>query len=224
MEPALRQGGGLLKRELPLSPPPEPESPADLDARIVAALERLAQALHKALWDAAWQRDMSATQAQVLLYVLSQGREGVTLTDLTRRFDLKHSTLSDAVGALTRKGFLDRHPDPNDARAVRLRLSAKGRATARSLQTWAEQIRNQVADLAPNRKGLFLETLLDLIARLQRSGVITVARMCTTCLYFDPNRHPETPDAPHHCRLMNKPLRLVELRVECPDHQPQQIV
>lgn len=202
-----------------IQPGPQP----DLDARIVAALERLAQALHKTLWDAAWRQAMSATQAQVLLYVLSQGRNGVTITDLARRFDLKHSTLSDTVRVLTEKGLLHRHTDPEDARAVRLRLSPKGRTTARSLQVWAEQIRNQVVALDPQRKGPFLETLLQLIGRLQQAGVITVARMCTTCLYFEADRHPENPEAPHHCRLLDQPLRLVELRVECPDHQPREV-
>ncbi len=195
----------------------------DLDAKIVAALERLAQALHKALWDAAWHKDMSATQAQVLLYVLSQGRDGVTITDLARRFDLKPSTLSDVVRVLTEKGLLLRQTDPADARAIRLRLSAKGRTTARSLQAWAEQIRCQVAGLDPRRKGAFFEVLLQLIGRLQQAGVITVARMCTTCLYFEAHQHPENPEAPHHCRLLDQPLRLVELRVECPDHQTRQL-
>lgn len=204
-------------------PSAQPGAQPELDAKIVAALERLAQALHKALWDAAWRKEMSATQAQVLLYVLSQGRDGVTITDLARRFDLKHSTLSDVVRVLTEKGLLNRQTDPEDARVVRLRLSAKGRTTARSLQAWAEEIRGQVAGLDPGRKGPFLETLLQLIGRLQRAGVITVARMCTTCLYFEADRHPENPEAPHHCRLLDQPLRLVELRVECPDHQPREI-
>ncbi|MCS6976922.1 MAG: MarR family transcriptional regulator, partial [Gemmatales bacterium] len=102
----------------------------ELDAKIVAALERLSQALNKVLWDAAWQKEMSQTQAQVLLYILSQGRGGVTITDLARRFDLRHSTLSDAVRVLIEKGLLRRQTDPEDARAVRLRLSAKGRTAA----------------------------------------------------------------------------------------------
>lgn len=202
------------------SPAPDAEPLAALDAKIVAALERLAQALHKALWDAAWQKELSATQAQVLLYLQALGDAGASITDLARQFGVKHATVSDAVRVLTTKGLLERRPDPNDARKVRLRLSRQGRSRASSLANWSGLLRQQVSQLAPAARVQLLSTLLELIGRLQRAGMISVARMCTTCLYFEPNRY-ANPVAPHHCRLMDQPLRLVELRVDCPDHRPE---
>lgn len=191
----------------------------ELDARIVAALERLVQALHRALWAVAWEKNLSVTQAQVVLYLQTHGDEAITITDLARRFGLKHATLSDAVRVLVAKGLLKRRPQPNDARAGRLRLSRPGRAAARSLANWAKQVQQQVAKLSPAAKVQLLGTLLELIGGLQRAGTISVARMCTTCLFHEANRY-ANPDAPHHYRLLDQPLQLVELRVECPDHQP----
>jgi len=91
----------------------------------------------------------------------------------------------------------------------------------RSLARWVEQVQQQVAELSPTAKGQLLATLLELIGRLQRAGIIQVARMCTTCLFFESNRFLD-PMAPHYCRLMDQPLLLSELRVDCPDHQPLQ--
>lgn len=195
---------------------PSPE----LDAKIVAALERLSQALHKTLWDTAWQKGLSATQAQVLLYLQTPSSDGATIGDLARRFDLKHATLSDVVRVLVGKGLLERKTDPNDARAVRVCLSARGRGMARSLARWTKQVQQQVSELSPTAKVQLLSILLEFLGRLQRGGMIQVARMCTTCLFFEANRYAD-PLAPHHCRLMDQPLHLTELRVECPDHQPK---
>lgn len=198
--------------------PLRPETYADVDAKIVAALERLAHVVHKALWNAAWRRKLSATQAQVLLYLASPPGRNVSITELARRFELKHSTLSDTIRVLVQKGLVTRRVDETDARAVRLRLTPRGRAVARSLALWSDTITQQIAALTPAAKSQFLATLLDIIGQLQRAGLISVARTCTTCLFFERNRYAD-PNAPHHCRLLNQPLLLVELRVDCPDHQ-----
>jgi DNA-binding MarR family transcriptional regulator len=191
-----------------------------LDAKIVAALERLAHALNRVLWDAAWQHGLSPTQAQVVLYLLAQTEQQVTLGELARRFDLTHATLSDAVRALVSKGWVRRSRHPHDARSALLRLSHKGRRLARSLARWADLVRQQVAGLPDADKGPLLAVLLDLIGRLHQAGLISVARTCSTCLFFQAQRYAD-PEAPHHCRLLDRPLRLVELQVECPDHQPR---
>ncbi len=197
----------------------EAEGEQNLDAKIVAALERLAQALHTSLWHTAWKNRLSATQAQILLYLLAAPESRTTVSELARRFSLKQSTLSDAVSALVRKGLLKRAHDSHDKRVVWLKLSSRGRALARKMGDWVAPLQGQLSKFSPSQKGLFLETLLQIIAGLQRAGVIQVARMCTTCVFFEPHRYSD-PQAPHHCRLLNQPLRLTELRVVCPDHQP----
>jgi len=190
----------------------------DVDSKIVAALERIAQALQRTLWDAAWQDGLSATQAQLLLYILSQDDPGLTLSELAQRFDLKLATVSDAARVLVEKGLLVRRRDPGDARAARFHLTRKGLREAATLSKWVEAIRQQVAALEERHKGPFLATLLELIGRLNQAGVVSVARQCTTCLYFEANRY-RSPEAPHHCRLLDKPLALTQLRVDCPDHK-----
>ena len=74
-------------------------------------------------------------------------------------------------------------------------------------------------NFSAEEKGYLLDALLRLIAELQAAGLITVARMCRSCVFFDPDVH-DDPQAPHHCRLLDQPLKLTELRVDCPDYQP----
>lgn len=189
----------------------------DVNAKITAALERLAVALHKSLWDAAYAQDLSATQAQMLLYLISFDDGEVSMSDLASRFGLTLPTVSDAVRSLVEKGLVEQRRCSRDGRIRVVGLTPAGRRRARHLQHWADAIRQQIADLDPHAKGTFLACLLDLIARLQRAGLVSLTRQCQTCLYFQPHRYPN-PDAPHHCGLMNQPLQLTQLRLHCPDH------
>ncbi|MCS7166768.1 MAG: MarR family winged helix-turn-helix transcriptional regulator [Gemmatales bacterium] len=193
--------------------------PSELEAKIVAALERLAQALQRALWEASWRRGLSATQAQILVYLLHRGNERVNIKDLASRFGLGAATLSASASSLQRKGLVRRYRDAQDRRVVYVRLTRRGRRRAAQLALWTQAIEAEIAELDTRSKERLLATLLEVIARLQRAGLISVARMCTTCVYFRRNVH-ANPAAPHHCALMDKPLQLMELRVECPDHQP----
>lgn len=194
--------------------------PNDLDMKIVAAIERLGHAVHKSLWDLAWQHGLSLTQAQVLLYLVALPDKYTTVAELSRRFNLKQSTVSDSVRVLLEKGLLERQRDCHDARVSRLRLSHRGQQLAQQLADWVTPLREEVKQLDEKIKATLLDVLLRLIAGLQRAGVIQITKTCTTCGFFEPNRYPD-PAAPHHCRLLNRPLHLVELQVECPDHQPK---
>lgn len=193
----------------------------DVDARILAALERIAHTLHKALWDAAWEEGLSASQAQFLVYLLFHGQQEVGIGQLAERFGLRHSTVSDAVTTLESKGLMQRLPCETDRRAVVLRLTREGKRAARRLAHWADSVRGQLAQMDGSAKASFLGTLLDLIAQLQKAGLISVVKTCSTCHYFERGRYAD-PEAPHHCWLLNQPLRMLELRLDCPEHQPQQ--
>jgi DNA-binding MarR family transcriptional regulator len=194
--------------------------PDDVDAKITAALERLAVTWHKSLWDVAYVHDLSATQAQMLLYLSSLERKGVSMSELARRFGLSLPTVSDAVRSLIDKGLVEQRRAPQDGRVRLVRLTRAGRHRAQHLQRWTDTLQQQIAALDPSTKGVFLSCLLDLIAHMQRSGLISFTQQCHTCLYFQPHRYHD-PAAPHHCGLMNQPLHLTELRLHCPDHQPQ---
>ncbi|GIX03718.1 MAG: MarR family transcriptional regulator [Planctomycetaceae bacterium] len=190
----------------------------DIDSKIVAALERMTHVFERELWHAAWQFRLSPTQAQILLH-LGRLQQGCNIQHLSGRFALRHATLSDSVKALCRRGLLKRQRDAQDGRAVTLTLTAAGKRVVRALSPWMQPIQNQVAAVTPNAKGVVLGFLLELIARCQAEGLVPLVPMCTTCVYFEADRYAD-PQAPHHCKLLNQPLRLVELRVECPDHQP----
>ncbi|GIV59178.1 MarR family winged helix-turn-helix transcriptional regulator [Rhodocaloribacter litoris] len=200
--------------------PFDPEAQHEhVDAKIVAALERLSQAFRVLLWEVATETGLSPIQIQFLVYLRFLPGGTCRIGDLARRFDLTPATVSDAVRTLAAKGLLSRVPDPDDRRARLLALTPAGRETAGRLAGWAGALQAYLAGYTDAEKLPVMRFLMNLIAHLHDAGVITVARMCLTCRFFAPDRH-DDPDAPHHCRLLDRPLRLHQLRLDCPEHEP----
>ncbi len=194
-------------------PSPSAGAPADLDAKLVAALERIGQALRVQMRDTAGRRGLTPTQLQVLLRLANDPRERRRVGPLAAELDVTHPTVSDAVAALARKGLVER-----EGGGTILRLSPRGRALARVLARWDEQTRAELVPIPAADKEAALRVALDLIAALQRSGVIAVARTCATCRYFRRDAHPGAA-RPHHCALVDAPMGAAELRVDCAEHE-----
>ena len=191
----------------------------DVDAKIVAALERLSQVFRVRLREAARERDLSPTQAQFLIYLLYHEVELRRVSQLARDFDLTQATVSDAVASLETKGLIQREEWPEDRRVVTLWLTPDGEKLATALSRWADPVREHLKRFSPEERQAVMRFLIGLIGSLQRSGLITVARMCVTCRFFRQDIHPGEP-SPHHCGLLDVPLGSADLRVDCPEHEP----
>lgn len=193
-----------------------PGARPDADAKLVAALERVGQALAVQMRDVAKRHGLSPIQLQLLLRLAGDPPARRRVGALADELDVTHPTVSDAVSALRRKGLVERE---GTNRTAPLGLSATGRALADDLAEWDRRTRDVLADLPAAGKRAALQLLLDLIAGLQRSGAITVARMCVTCRFFRRDAHPGAAQ-PHHCELVDAPLGTGELRVDCAEHEP----
>ncbi|PRY39481.1 MarR family winged helix-turn-helix transcriptional regulator [Umezawaea tangerina] len=191
---------------------------ADLDRRLADAVERLGHGLRSLAQRSARAQGLSPLQQQVVLALAGQPAARREVNALAAEFDVTTPTMSDAVGALERKLLLARSPS-SDGRRRLLTLTAQGEVVARELATWDEPLLTALAKLPVEDRATTLDTLLHLIGDLHRRGVVSVARMCTTCRFFSPDVHPD-PAAPHHCNLLRTPLPLAELRTDCPEHEP----
>ena len=117
---------------------------------------------------------------------------------------------------MQRKGLLDK---TRQGRRKQLAATEAGLAVVAELGGWDAPLRAAFAARPRTAKGEALELLLQVIADLQAGGVITVARCCTRCRFFRPNTYADQ-GQPHHCALLDLPLRQVDLRLDCPEHEP----
>lgn len=195
-------------------------------ARLAAATERIGEAARVLLRSAAASEGMSSTQVQVLLRLSATADEPAQhgSVALARWLDVATPTVSDSVAALERKGLVRRRADAADPRRVRVVLTASGVQAAERLSAWDEPLRlalleahaDNAPDPPPDPLGDALDRSLRTIAALQRAGVVSVARTCHACRYFDAAGRP---DSIFWCDLLEAPLEPATLRLDCPEFQ-----
>lgn len=199
---------------------PDPGDPTgDLDARLAAATERLGHAARLLLRAAAARHGVSIIQAQLLLRLASDvAGASRSISAMTQWFDVRQPTISDAVSTLQRKGLVTK---TRQGRNQHVELTPAGGAAAADLTRWDQPLRAALHTHSLETRGQALELLLDAIGALSIAGVVTIARTCTTCRFF---QQATAPTGEHRCGLLGVPLPRAGLRLDCPEHEPRRAV
>ena len=186
---------------------------APSEKKLASALERLAQAQRVLLWQKAEPLGLSPIQALILLHLNLREPTTRRVGVLAQYFDLTPATISDAVRALVGKGLLTRHPG-RDRRTHTLELTPAGLEHVEKLKDWDRPLQEALKTLETTHKEVLYDLLLTLLARLVEDSVITVVRMCLLCRYL------QSQQGKYHCALLQKPLPVPELRVDCSEFSP----
>jgi DNA-binding MarR family transcriptional regulator len=190
---------------------PDDGQPA-LDDRVLDALDRLAQGRRAFAQQVATERGLTPLQIDVLLVLVDGAGVEPLAGHVARHLDVRASTVADALAALRRKGLVG---DRAEGRRRILWPTSAGRAAARAISRERRSMRAALGSLGPEDKGAALDVLLTLIGHLHDRGVISVDRSCLTCRFRVERNHEPSP----YCNLLDRPLRPVDLRVVCPEHQ-----
>jgi hypothetical protein len=129
------------------------------------------------------------------------------------------ASLSDSLKALEGKQWIRRTPDPDDARAARVRLTSSGSRMATQLQRPDQGMGSLVESLGETDLGALLRVTQLLVNEAQEQGLATGLRTCLGCEFFRPFASGE-PGAPHVCAFLGTPFGDAELRVDCAEQQP----
>ncbi len=182
-----------------------------VESKIVASLERISQAFRVLLWNESKEFSLSPIQVQVLIFLLHHSDEKRKVSYLADEFNLTKATISDCVKTLEQKQLINKEYEPDDTRSFVIHLSAKGAGVAKKASFFATQIQIPIDRQNSSDKEKLLLSLLGIIHHLNKTGVITIQRMCLTCQYY-------SSDKGHFCQLLNQKLARHELRVDCPEH------
>lgn len=190
-----------------------------LPRKVGTGLSKLGQALRSQAWKGAGSQGLTPTQGQVLAFLASiEPKQGAArLAEVAEALGITRPTASEAVGALVRKGLVAKERDPDDSRAVALRLTEEGRAQAGQAALWPDFLLAAVDDLEAAEQQVFYRALIKMIRSLQQRGQIPLSQMCVTCRFFQPGVHDDA-ERPHHCAFVDAPFGERDLRLDCPDH------
>ncbi len=186
-----------------------------VESRVVVALERVSEAFRVLLWNESKEYSLSPIQIQVLIFIYFHTSEKCKVGYLADEFNMTKATISDSVRVLLSKDLITKETDPADTRSYSLALTSAGKAIAKKTSLFASSIEQPLEKLTTEQKTIMLNGLLRLIHDLNKSGIITIQRMCFTCSNYQVDK------GVHYCNLLKSRLAAHELRVDCPDHELQ---
>lgn len=184
-----------------------------LDLKIVAGLERIAQAFRILLWEKAKVYGLSPIQIQLLIFIKYHSQEKTTVSYLAREFNLTKPTISDAVKILLQKGLITKQIDSVDTRSYTVLLTEEGNAVVVQTQDFANPVTDIVSKVDFQEKQAVWQTISTLIIQLNKIDLISVQRTCPNCRFY------AVRDGGHYCTLLDKSLENTALRIDCPEFE-----
>lgn len=185
-----------------------------IDSKIIASLERISQAFRVLLREEGKKSGLSPIQIQILIFLNYHSSEKRTVSYLAREFDLTKATISATIRVLEQKNYIKKHVNPADSRSATLHLTESGKEIALQTSHFTREFRNPVQNLSAADKERVLDSLFHIIRCLQREGVISVQRMCFSCVHYQLQA-----SGRHFCTLLKQPLQTSDLRIDCPEYE-----
>lgn len=183
----------------------------EIESKIVVALERIAEVFRFLLWEKAKTLSLSPIQIQILIFLRHHSEEKSKVSYLSKEFNLTKPTISDSILALEKKKLIYREPDKSDSRSFTFKLTPQGKETVSLTEDFANPLKKIVSEISDNEKALIWKILSESIFKLNRTGVISVQRMCFNCKFYQENQ------GQSHCLLLNQTLETKDLRIDCPE-------
>ena len=193
---------------------------SSIESKIVASLERVSQAFRVLLWNQSKEFSLSPIQVQVLIFLLHHSDQKRKVSYLADEFNMTKATISDTIKTLEQKQLIKKEYEQHDTRSYIIHLTKKGKDTADQTSLFAKQIQVPIDKLQSTDKENLLLSLLDIIHHLNKSGIITIQRMCFTCHFYKSHKNGQE----HFCRLLNTKLADTELRIDCAEHYLKETV
>lgn len=190
----------------------------NVDYKIVAALEKISEVFRVLLWMEAKEHKLSPIQMQLLIFIKYHNDDKQRrIASMAREFNMTKATISDSIKVLEQKGLIRRTDDVYDSRSFNFSLTDQGSKLTGMIENFTLPLDGAISTMSPEKKEQLLLSVLELVHRLNQTGIISPQRMCYNCYYYSGDRQQT-----HYCNLMQKPLAVDELRVECAEHKMSQ--
>lgn len=184
-----------------------------IEEKIFAALERIHTSSRSALTRAGHEHGLSPLQAQILHFV--HRRNTASASQLADQLRVSKPTISDAIATLLTKKLIKKTASKGDGRGYSITLTAKGRNEAVLLASYATPFLDSVNTLSELQKQALWDALINLLRTMESQGLIPHQRMCFSCKYFEHKKA----GTQYYCRLMEVPLAIDKLRIDCNEHE-----
>lgn len=170
----------------------------NINNSIISGLEKIMQVFRVLLWETAKRDNISPLQIQFMEFINRSVYQLCTVSNISKEFDLKKSTVSESVKNLEDKGFLCKTKNPEDGRVYYLSLTNKGRNIIDSLSGFFSAINMELDQIDIQERLIVSKFLMELIGLFHKKGLIQTAKVCINCANFQKDRNIGSLK-PHYC-------------------------
>jgi DNA-binding MarR family transcriptional regulator len=196
------------------APPPGQQ----LTRRLRDGLDRISAVMRADQWTIAGTAGLNPTQLHALTFIAGRAKRGVRIGAVAAQLGVTQPTATDSIAALVRKGLATKKADPEDPRAVNVRITQSGCDVVRGIGLAITATESALETLSQGEQAELLRLIIKTIRALQIAGAIAPQRMCVTCKYFRAHVH-EDRRSPHHCDYVDKAFGVEGLRLDCAEHE-----
>ena len=186
----------------------------NVDSKIIVALEKMSEVFRVLLWNEGKELKLSPIQVQILIFIHHHSQEKCKVGYLAKEFNLTKPTVSDSIKILLQKGFLSKVPDENDSRSYSLELTKEGIELTKRAEHYTKNLQLPLAGVDSSKKEVLLESMLEVLHKMQSNGLIETQRMCFNCAHYNGDKA----DA-HYCNFLKTTLNAAGLRIDCPEFE-----
>ncbi|MEL6916718.1 MAG: helix-turn-helix domain-containing protein [Bacteroidota bacterium] len=183
-----------------------------IESKIVVGLERISEAFKVLLWQEGKDHKLTPIQLQLLLFLKFHPSKQCKVNYLSKEFNLTKATISESIRLLTKKKLVYKETDPMDTRSFSIHLTQIGEDVAARIGSFSDAIEKPVHTLSKSQKEVLYLSLLEIIEKLNKAGIITIQRMCFSCRFYTHGKEND------YCNLLKKTLHKRDLRIDCPEH------
>ncbi len=185
----------------------------NIEGKIVVALERISEAFRVLLWQEGKENALTPLQLQVLIFLKFHSPEKCKVNYLAKEFNVTKATISETVRLLAKKKLIYKETDPTDTRSYSIYLTEEGKKIAAKSSAFASVLEKPIHSYSNKQKAVLFQSLIELIEKLNRAGIVTVQRMCFSCRFYEAKAKND------YCKLLEKELYRQDLRVDCSEHE-----
>ena len=115
-----------------------------------------------------------------------------------------------------KKKLIKKIAGENDSRSYTIQLSPAGKRIVAESENFALPVSDAIAKSTPAEKLILWDNITRMILQLNRLGVISVQRTCFNCRFHT------TKDGDHYCNLLQKRLKVTDIRIDCNEFEMAQ--
>lgn len=181
----------------------------ELVEKIAETFEKYCRICRSKQWESIKKANISPIQMKFLIYLKKKEKKYCNVSNISKEFVLKTSTVSDALSSLTKKGLVKQEKSPKDKRIKSFQITKKGLKVENKLKNWNKCLKDSIELLTYEEKKNLLNLLIKILIFMQKLNYMPDIQVCLTCVNY------KVINFKAYCNLTKNQIKPSDMKYDC---------